>query len=191
MLTLKYIVNQFFNSRTYILSDDSTDKVWLVDCGDIEKVFPLIGDSVIEGVLLTHTHSDHIYGLNAMLELFPEARIVTNAYGYDALISPRLNISRYQTDFEDFILSGRRNVEVVSDAQHIDLLGQSVLVFETQGHDPSCLCYRVGNYLFTGDAYIPGLKVITSFPFSDKTQAQASVSRILGISDGLQICPGH
>lgn len=191
MFRVNYIVNHIFNSRTYILSDDSVDKIWLIDCGDIEKVYPIIGRSIIEGVLLTHTHSDHIYGLNSMLERFPGARIVTNAYGYDALISPRLNISRYQTDLEDFILSDRSNIDVVSEGQQIDLLNQSAIVFETLGHDPSCLCYRVGNFFFTGDAYIPGLKVVTSFPFSDKAEAQASLSRISAISAGLQICPGH
>lgn len=180
-----------FNSRTYVLSEDLIDKVWLVDCGDIDKVNPLIGDSIVEGVLLTHTHSDHIYGLNQLLTYYPCVRIVTNAYGYDALASPKLNISRYHSDFDDIALLDRRNVEIVSDGQQIDVLGNSVLVYETPGHDPSCLCYRIEKFFFTGDSYIPGVKVFSGFPYSDKSLAQSSLDRIIALSEGLQIFPGH
>lgn len=35
MLKVDYITNSKFNSRTYILSDEGSGKVWLVDCGDV------------------------------------------------------------------------------------------------------------------------------------------------------------
>lgn len=191
MIQVNHIVNSVFNSRTYVLSDESEDKVWLVDCGDVDEILSFIGDREVEGVLLTHTHSDHIYGLNELLGHFPNIRIITNAYGYEALVSPKLNISRYHADYDDVVLLNRRNVDVVSEGQVIDVLGQNVLVYETPGHDPSCLCYRINDLFFTGDSYIPGVKVFTGFPYSDKSLALASLDRILALSDGLQIYPGH
>ena len=38
--------------------------------------------------------------------------------------------------------------------------------------------------IFTGDAYIPGIKVVTSFPRSNKTQAAASETRIKELAKG-------
>ena len=35
---VSYIVNSIFNSRTYILSEEGSDEVWLVDCGDASRV---------------------------------------------------------------------------------------------------------------------------------------------------------
>jgi len=49
----------------------------------------------------------------------------------------------------------------------------------------------VDGRLFTGDAYIPGCKVVTNLPEGDKVLAAASVERILGLSEGLEVCPGH
>ncbi len=38
MLKVDYITNRIFNSRTYILSKERSDEVWLVDCGDTDRV---------------------------------------------------------------------------------------------------------------------------------------------------------
>lgn len=190
-MTIEYIVNRIFTSRTYILSKGGDNRIWLVDCGDIDRVFEMYPDKIIEGVLLTHTHSDHIYGLNQLIEEYPQVMLFTNEYGYEALISPQRNISRYHTEYEDIILSDRSNVDVITEGAVIDVLGERCEVFETPGHDPSCLCFRIGGKIFTGDAYIPGVKVFTGFPFSDKQLASNSMERILTLSSGLEIYPGH
>lgn len=41
-------------------------------------------------------------------------------------------------------------------------------VIETPGHCPSCLTYYTDNYIFTGDSYIPNVKVVTKLPYGDK-----------------------
>lgn len=191
MLTVDFITNKVFNSRTYILISELTDEVWLVDCGDIEVVLERIGAKPIKGVLLTHTHSDHIYGLEVLAEHFPNVKVFSNAYGVEALKSPKLNISRYHSEYPDIIFDKPENVCKVGDGETMCLLGETVTVYETVGHDPSCLCYRIGNRLFTGDAYIPGVKVFTGFPYSNRQQAQQSVERILQLSENCLVMPGH
>lgn len=47
------------------------------------------------------------------------------------------------------------------------------------------------NYLFTGDAYILGVKVVTTLKGGDKKLAAKSVERILKLAEGKIICPGH
>lgn len=44
---------------------------------------------------------------------------------------------------------------------------------------------------FTGDAFIPGLKVSASFPNSNKVSAELSRQRILSLSKGCRLYPGH
>lgn len=193
MVKVGYITNQFFNSRTYILSTDSSDEVWLVDCGDVEQALERLAKGKrVKGVLLTHTHADHIYGINRLLELFPEATVFTNTFGQGALDDSRLNITRYHNEVPDLIISKRENVRVVGEGETIAVFeGVKAEVFYTQGHDASCLTYQVESYLFTGDSYIPGVPVVARFPQSNKKQAAASEARIQSLAEGLIVCPGH
>lgn len=50
---------------------------------------------------------------------------------------------------------------------------------------------RVGKLVVTGDAYIPGVKVVTMLPHSDKSKAKESVERILKLAGGRTVMPGH
>ena len=70
------IVNRIFQSVTYVLSDSERKDVWLVDCGDVDQ---LNQSFHVSGVLLTHTHFDHIYGLNDLLERNPDMKIFTSS----------------------------------------------------------------------------------------------------------------
>ena len=191
MLTVDYITNRVFNSRTYILTKEDCEKVWLVDCGDTDRVLEMNGEKSVEGVLLTHAHSDHIYGLEALMKRFPEVKIYTNAAGVEALKDPRLNISHYHSEYPDISIDATDNVRVLKEGDDINVLDETVKVYETPGHAPSCLTYIMEDKAFTGDAYIPGVKVFTGFPHANKRQAEESLNRILQLTFNHQIMPGH
>ena len=191
MLTVEYITNRVFNSRTYVLTRPDCDNVWLVDCGDTDRVLELINGKTVEGVLLTHAHSDHIYGLEALMKQFPKVRIYTNETGVAALRSPQLNISKYHSEYPDISIDAPDNVQVISEGVLIEVMGEPVRVFETPGHAPSCITYIIEDKAFTGDAYIPGVKVFTGFPYSNRKQAAESVERILQLTTNYLIMPGH
>lgn len=186
----EYIVNRIFNSITYILPTRNDKDCCLVDCGDVEKVIEQGWN--VKGVLLTHAHCDHIYGLNKLLEAFPEVMVYTNAEGKEELMNPRWNFSHYHDDVEDFVLAHLKNVRVIEEESTIDLDGMRVAVFFVPGHAPSCLAFRIEDLLYTGDAYIPGVKVVATFPRSDKQQAAESLARLQQLeSSGLKVMPGH
>lgn len=191
MLTIDYITNRVFNSRTYILSDEKYDRVWLVDCGDTDRVLEKIGKKSVEGVFLTHAHSDHIYGLEELIKRFPDVKIYTNAAGVDALRSPKLNISHYHSEYPDISIDAPDNISVLKEGDLLEVLGVPIQVYGTPGHAPSCLTYIIGRMAFTGDSYIPGVKVFTGFPYANKKQAAESVKRILELSSNCIIMPGH
>ena len=193
MVKVEYITNQFLKSRTYVLSTELSDEVWLVDCGDVELALERLAKvKRVRGLLLTHTHADHIYGINRLLELFPNASVYTNSFGQGALDDSKLNITRYHNEVPDFVIDHKENVQVVDEGDKI-LLFEGVMaeVFSTIGHDASCLTYQVESYLFTGDSYSPGVSVVARFPKSNKKQAAASEARIRSLAEGLTVYPGH
>ena len=64
-------------------------------------------------------------------------------------------------------------------------------IIKTPGHDWSCVTLEVTDCLFTGDAYIPGKKVVTTFPKSNRSEAIKSVEIILNLPGIMKIFPGH
>ena len=194
MLKVNHIVNSVFTSKTYILTQEGSSYVWLVDCGDVAPLMDvlssMVGDSsLIKGVLLTHVHYDHIYGLPRLTEMFPSLWIFTNEYGKKALTDIRLNYSKYHNDP---IVYESENVITCDEGSEIELFdGVQAKVYDTPGHSPSCLTYEVGDYLFTGDAYIPGIKVVTTLKGGNKVEAAESVERILRLAEGKAVCAGH
>lgn len=187
MVEIRQIVNRVFNSCSYVVSLQGQS--WLVDCGDVAPVLSAIKGNLC-GVLLTHTHFDHIYGLNHLLSLFPGIPIYTNKEGKDGLLSDKLNFSRYHED--PFVLDVPDNIHVVTNGTVITLQnGVMARAVYTPGHSPSCVTWVVNDAVFTGDSYIPGIKTVTIFPHSDKELAHQSEELILQLSNGRHIYPGH
>ncbi len=181
------VVNSVFNSCSYVVGDD--ERSWLIDCGDVDSILPLIKGRLC-GVLLTHAHFDHIYGLNQLLSIFPHARVYTNAAGREALLSDKLNFSRYYGD--PFTLLYPENVDIVADGQMLPLYGDTTAsAVETPGHSPSCVTWIIGESVFTGDSHIPGVKTVTNIPHSDKDLAHQSEARILQLAEHRLVYPGH
>ena len=156
MITIDYIVNSFFNSMTWLLSETESEQVWIVDCGDIAPIITKLDGKKLAGVLLTHAHFDHIYGLPELIKLFPSCKIYTNESGRDTLADPKRNLSLYH---ETPLTVKGQQVQICEEGDDISLF-QNVFakVYETPGHHPSCITFLVEDSVFTGDAYIPNNK---------------------------------
>lgn len=186
------IKNSIMNSITYILFSENTDECVLIDCGEYETLQPVLNNigKKIKAVLLTHGHSDHIYGLKKLLKIQPNIPIGTNAEGHDEIKDSRKNLSLYHSN--PFTIEGYRSIEL-SDNQilHFEGIGD-IEVIATPGHDSSCLTYKIEKNLFTGDSYIPGIKVFTKFPRGNKEQAMMSIKRLSTMeANGYIIHCGH
>ena len=186
-MEIRWVVNTLFGSCTYAVVMDKS--AWLVDCGDVDEILQLL-DGPVSGVLLTHTHFDHIYGLNRLLELFPEVPIYTNEAGKEGLLSDKLNLSRYHED--PFVLDSPENIRVVEDGQQIELFdGVNIQAVFTPGHSPSCVTWMTDDAIFSGDSYIPGVKTVTIFPHAEKHLAAQSEALIRRLALSRHIYPGH
>lgn len=190
-MVVKQVVNSVFTSNTYIISKAKHNWVWLVDIGDFEKVFKeLPKDSIVKGVFITHPHFDHIYGINKLIDLQPNCTVYTSEHGKNGLFSDKLNLSYYHQEPIEFMGS---KIQILCEDSKIELYENSYLeVLETPGHDWGCLTYKVDNYLFTGDSYIPNVKVVTKLKGGDKEESLKSLKKIMNnISKKTIVCPGH
>lgn len=186
-MTIRQIVNTVYNSCSYVLTQDKQS--WLVDCGDVDQILPLV-DGKLHGVLLTHAHFDHIYGLNNLLSLFPGVPVLTNMAGMNGLLSDKLNFSRYYGD--PFIFDSPDSIRLVQNGECISLFeGVEMKAVATPGHSPGCVTWVTEDAIFTGDSYIPGVKTVTNLPHSDKALALKNEALIRDMAGQRTIYPGH
>ena len=189
MLVVKSAVGQVMGSVVYALSDGISHDYYLIDIGDFDTAQSLLPeDAIVRGVFITHGHHDHIFGINALKEAYPDCVVYASEECARMLASAKANLSMYL----EMPMEYKGDVFILHDGDQIPLFDDIVLtVITTPGHNPSCLCFMVGDYLFTGDSYIPGVKVVTNLPGGNKRLAQESVEKILKLVEGKVICSGH
>lgn len=167
------------NSLSYRIVD------CLIDPGDMWEGF-----NNVRLILLTHAHFDHIYGLNDVLSISPNALVYTNEYGREMLLNAKKNMSYYHET--PFVFEHPNLIRLVENGEEI-LLDDGLIakaVF-TPGHNPSCITWLIGNMMFTGDSLIPGIKTVTNLPKGNKLQALESEKIIKELAKGKYIYPGH
>ena len=79
MLKVKKIINDAPSSNMYVLFEEGQNNAFLIDVSDVKVLFnELPKDLNIRGIFLTHTHFDHIAGINELVSRFPGCSIYTS-----------------------------------------------------------------------------------------------------------------
>lgn len=177
-LTIQSNINSLFSSITY-----SVGSV-VIDPGDSKNF-----TSNIKAVLLTHAHFDHIYGLNDLIGVNPNVKVYTNAIGKEMLLNAKKNLSFYHET--PFVFNNPKAIIIVDDGSDVQIDDLIVKAIFTPGHNPSCITWVIGDCVFSGDSFIPGVKTVTNLPKSDKKQAEKSEELIMKLAQGCQLYPGH
>lgn len=190
MLQIKKVVGKVLSSNMWILFEEGIPDCWLIDVGDGNALINELPDGLaVKGIFLTHSHFDHMAGINVICEKFPGCKVFTSAFGAEGLKSDKMNFSLYH---ERSVVYSGENIAILHEGDSVPLFEDvSLAVVETPGHCPSCLSYYTKGYIFTGDSYIPGVPVVTKLPRGNKTQADLSVRKIIRLVEGRTICPGH
>ena len=93
MIYVKQFVNSMFSSNTYAIFKIDSNKVWIIDPGDSIPLMSWIMTNkyLVKGILLTHYHIDHIYGVNDLKLNYPGISIYASPLSLEGLYSPKLN----------------------------------------------------------------------------------------------------
>lgn len=119
----------------YLIHDRATDTAAVVDpawdAGRIAEVADKEGMRITD-VLLTHSHHDHVNGVEEILERY----------------DPRLHLLRTEAEFWNHQLA--RPV-LHHGGDRITVGATEIEILHTPGHTPGSVCYRLGDDLITGD----------------------------------------
>lgn len=194
MVNCERFVNSRFASNTYIISNTEYDNIWVVDPGDTEVVFEWMKNhskTTITGILLTHAHFDHIYGVNDIILHYPKCIIfVANDYGKELLSDAKKNRSKYTEEGPIVVAENAIIRYYEKDVQLWE--GVNMRTFITPGHSDDSLCFIVDGMLFTGDTLIKDVRTVTKLKGGSVEKLEESKKKLeTQKGNHLQVLPGH
>lgn len=198
MIKVKRFENELMCSNCYIVYDDVIKECLIIDPGSREsnceiEFVKAKGLSLI-GILLTHEHSDHTWGVNALLDAYPKVEVIVNEKCFHELPSAGDMYFRLYYNDPTYHYEVRRVDRILKqDLGDFLMSNFRVEYFSTPGHSPGSICYVIDKYIFTGDSYMPDFKLYINKKNGDKTLAKASEETIKSFiaQRHLMVCPGH
>ena len=157
----------FQDNYIWVLSEDD-GRCLIVDPGEAAPVLRAIEEHKWqpEAILLTHHHNDHVGGVQALRDAFPDVVVYGPA----------------ETQHKG-------TTQVVAEGDTVTVLGQDFSVFATPGHTLGHICFFSFPYLFCGDTLFSG--GCGRLFEGTATQMYQSFCKINALPDDTLICCAH
>lgn len=189
-------------SNCYILARDGACVV--IDPNDpVEVPALLLGRGWRpELVLLTHEHCDHMAGLEALRQQWPQSRVLCSEACDRGIQDPKRNMSQRMEVYLAF--QGKTGVsyppfvcrpadETFEAFYTMAWRGHRLRCVSLPGHTPGSICvFWDEKILFSGDYLLPGQEVILRLPGGSRADYETvTLPFLAALPPGLEVCPGH
>ena len=171
-----------YGANCSILSDGAS--AWVVDPGsEGERIVSFLRREGLrlEGILLTHAHFDHIGGIPALREAWPDAPVYLHPSDVPMLGHP---MNAMPPDYPPLPAPGG-----IRDCREQTF----ARVVETPGHTPGGVCYYFPEekLLLSGDTLFAGSVGRTDFPGGSMGALVESLARLAALPEDTLVVPGH
>ncbi len=183
-MEVKRMICGAFGTNTYLLEENS-DCLLIDPACKAEKLFPLLEDKNLLGILLTHGHFDHIKACDDLYKKY--------------------NVPIYMSDKDKELVSdnsqgrafGLLNVPTISSP--ITCLKEGMMnigpfsfeVIYTPGHTKGSVCFLFKDFIFTGDTLFRGSIGRTDLRGGNDSELKSSLRIFKDLDDDLIVYPGH
>jgi glyoxylase-like metal-dependent hydrolase (beta-lactamase superfamily II) len=160
----------------YLIGCEKTREAAVVDpAWDVQAILTIAKNHrfQIKTILLTHTHFDHINGVEELLKQ-TDARVFVHKKEAAAL--------RY----------GGGNIKKIESGDAVKVGDLNVTFIHTPGHTPGSQCFYVGGRLITGDTlFINGCGRCDLPGGSPEEMFQSLTGTLKRLEDHIKVYPGH
>jgi len=159
----------------YFVGDQDTREVLVVDpAWDVDAILKKAADEgyKIKGALITHTHFDHVNGLEDLLKKTDGA----------------VYINKNEAEF----LKGMKgNIKKIEGGDKLKI-GQAEITFlHTPGHTPGSQCFLVEQNLISGDTLFINACGRCDLPGGDPEEMYRSLTQLASLDESTILYPGH
>lgn len=197
MIRIERFVNELMSSNCYIVWDDVKKNAIVIDPASefsLREIAFIENNSLnLDYIILTHEHTDHTWGVNALLDKFPDAKVLCSEECKREL--PKADQAYFSLyldapDYEYYV----RRVDVTTEELNwiLDWHGQNIKFFHTPGHSTASICFCIDNLLFTGDTIMQFENMYINRKTGSWDLWKESVKQIKHIfKGGTIVYPGH
>jgi glyoxylase-like metal-dependent hydrolase (beta-lactamase superfamily II) len=200
-------VTAFFDNNTftatYVVADPASGACAIIDpvldydqkggrtsIASADEILTFIRDNGLkpEWVLETHAHADHITAAQYLKENL-DARTGIGA----RILGVQKAFAKIFNSEPEFATDGSQWDRLFEDGDNEPLGELAIEAFHTPGHTPACICYLIGDAVFTGDTiFMPDMGTgRCDFPGGSAEQLYASIQRILALPPETRVFVGH
>ncbi len=197
MVRIERFINQLISSNCYLVVDDEARSCLCIDPGSekSEREIKYISDNSLklDYIILTHEHIDHTWGVNALLEAYPTAKVICSEVCQET--SPQDARMFFQLYFDDanyeYCLN-RVNYTVEDLSEGLAWHGHKVDFIATPGHSPGSVCIVIDNVLFGGDTLLLFKPFIVKRKGGSMIEFMESITKIQNCyAPSTIVYPGH
>jgi glyoxylase-like metal-dependent hydrolase (beta-lactamase superfamily II) len=152
---------------------------------DYPAILSILGEQILDGVLITHGHSDH----TSLIQNFEVPIYIHSA---DAALLFEDKYNGYTKDNPRPYQRKNLNIKLIEDQMTIPLADHEVVVLHTPGHTRGSVSFLYQKYLFTGDTLFKDSVGRHDLYSGNLFDLKRSVIKLIdSLNDNMLIKPGH
>lgn len=189
-------VNQLMTSNCYIVVDESSRTCVIIDPGSVEssREIEYIYNQGLTPVyiIISHEHTDHNWGVNALREAFPSIKLIcSEECSKNVAMANKAYFLFYYDDPTYSYEIAPAEILIKNEIDSLEWSGHKIEFYLTPGHSFGSMCIKIENHLFTGDTIMPYKPY-----FNGRDSNQADWEESIGfinkqVSREVMVCPGH
>ena len=184
-------------SNCYIIADEVSHHCICIDPAseksEREIVFVEKRGFSLDYILLTHEHTDHTWGVNAMLEKYPSAKVICSELCKEALAREAKAYFQFYYDDPNYSYKVKRVDYTTEELNwNMEWVGHNIKFIATPGHSPGSVCVIIDDLIFGGDTLMPFKPFIKKRNGGSIEQFQESIKKMLSLyPENTIVYPGH
>ena len=185
-MLIKSLVVGVMEANCYIVGDESTKEVFIIDPGgDYKKIKKVIDTDRLrpKAIINTHGHGDHI-GADSEFGL----PVWIHRLDAEFLKDPSKNLSGTFS----FLLKTKEVSRLLEDGDILNIGSYTLEVIHTPGHTPGSICLKGEGVIFTGDTLFCEGIGRTDFACGREEDIIRSIKeKLFSLEDDYVLYPGH
>lgn len=155
------------SSNCYVIWDDESKRCVVIDPGSEESLrerkFLTENKLILDYIILTHEHTDHNWGVNALKNKYSHAKTFCHSNCASEIIIPKKSYFRLYLDRENYSFSIKEiDITFCKDVMILNWENYQIEAIHSPGHCKGAICIILENMIFSGDS------ILQSKPYIDK-----------------------